>query len=93
MNPYAPDETMSGMEFVMVELPKFKPDTYSQKRMAVLWLRFLTVVNDEMEVAPEGLEENPEIRDALSLIQRSQYSESQMSHYNEFWDIISNEVT
>jgi predicted transposase/invertase (TIGR01784 family) len=37
------DEVIKGLEFVMIELPKFRAETWTDRRMAVLWLRFLCV--------------------------------------------------
>jgi hypothetical protein len=40
------EEVIDGLEFVLVELEKFKPSKWVDRKMAVLWLRFLS----EMEM-------------------------------------------
>ena len=37
-------QKLDGLEFVFVELPKFKAQSVVEKKMAVLWLRFLTEI-------------------------------------------------
>ena len=34
------------LQLVFIELPKFKPQSFAEKRMAVLWLKFLTEIDD-----------------------------------------------
>ncbi len=34
------NERLEGLEFIFVELPKFKPETIAHKKMMILWLRF-----------------------------------------------------
>ena len=43
------DRIIEGLRFVFVELPKFKPQTIAEKKMAVLWLRFLTEIDEATE--------------------------------------------
>ena len=46
------EEKIEGLEFVLVELPKFKPATLGQERLQVLWLRFMTEINEQLEQTP-----------------------------------------
>ena len=41
-------ETLKGLEFVFIELPKFKAENTTGKRMQALWLRFLNEVGEEV---------------------------------------------
>ena len=34
------DEVINGLQLVFIELPKFQPQTFSEIKMQVLWLRF-----------------------------------------------------
>ena len=54
-------EVIEGLRFIFIELPKFTPDNYQGKKMQVLWLRYLTEINEKTREAPEELMENPEI--------------------------------
>ena len=87
------NEQLKGLEFVFIELPKFKAQTYSEKRMQVLWLRFLTEVNEELQTVPTELFENYEINKALETVQTSAFTKGELESYNKYWDSIRSEVT
>ena len=73
-------------------LPKFKPHSFHDKKMKVLWLRYLTEI-DETRKAPEELLANPETRKALDIIEESAYTDAQMAGYDHFWEAVSWERT
>ena len=85
------DRIIEGLRFVFVELPKFKPQNIAEKKMAVLWLRFLTEISEATEEAPAELLENEETRKALSIVEKSAMSEGQLYAYEQFWDAVVNE--
>jgi predicted transposase/invertase (TIGR01784 family) len=85
------DRIIEGLRFVFIELPKFKPVTIKQKKMAVLWLRFLTEINAKTEEAPAELLENPDTAKALKILERSAYTEGQLIAYDRFWDAVYRE--
>ena len=85
------DRIIEGLRFVFVELPKFKPQSIAEKKMAVLWLRFLTEISEATEEAPVELLENEETRKALSIVEKSSMSEGQLYAYEQFWDAVVNE--
>ena len=85
------DRIIEGLRFVFVELPKFKPQTIAEKKMAVLWLRFLTEIDENTEEAPADLLENPETCQALQILEKSAYDEVQLNSYEYFWDAVINE--
>ena len=85
------DRIIEGLRFVFVELPKFKPQSIAEKKMAVLWLRFLTEISEATEEAPAELLENEETRKALSIVEKSAMSEGQLYAYEQFWDAVANE--
>lgn len=87
------DKVIDGLHLVFVELPKFTPHTYSEKRMQVLWLRYLTEINDRTREVPKELMANPEVRKAVSQIEESAYTDAQLIGYDKFWDTISVERT
>ncbi len=85
------DEVIKGLEFVMVELEKFKPGKWVDRKMAVLWLRFLKETKDmSQEVSPDLLE-NAEIRKALDICQESAFTDDELEIYDRYWDYISTE--
>ena len=79
------DRIIEGLRFVYVELPKFKPKTIAEKKMAVLWLRFLTEINLATETAPAELLENELTSKALSIVEKSAMSEAQLNAYERYW--------
>ena len=87
------EKVINGLHLVFVELPKFTPHTYSEKKMQVLWLRYLTEINEETREVPAELLANPDIRKAVSQIEESAFTKAQLYSYEKFWDIISVEKT
>jgi predicted transposase/invertase (TIGR01784 family) len=86
------DEVIEGLEFVMVELPKFKISTMTEKKMAVLWLRFLNEIEEEKYIEPaKELMENEHIRKAISLCEEGAFSPAELYAYDKYWDIIRTE--
>lgn len=84
-----PERSLDYLRFVFVELPKFKPRNIMEKKMAVLWLRFLTEINEDTQEAPAELLENEDIRKALSIVEKSAMSEAQLYAYERFWDEVN----
>jgi predicted transposase/invertase (TIGR01784 family) len=82
---------IDGMEFVLVELPKFKAEKWADRKMAVLWLRFLKEVEEDLRVVPEEFKENDDIRRALEICEEGAFTEAELAAYDKYWDIISSE--
>ena len=85
------DRIIEGLRFVFVELPKFKPQTIKERKMAVLWLRFLTEINKGTREAPKELLENPETGKALKILEKSAYTEGELYAYERYWDYVNYE--
>ena len=85
------DRRIEGLRFIFIELPKFKPKTIQEKKMAVLWLRFLTEINVRTTEAPAELLENPDTAKALKILEKSAYTEAQLIAYDRFWDAVYRE--
>ena len=86
-------EIIDGLQLVFIELPKFTPQTMGEKKMQVLWLRFLTEINAHTLEAPAELLENPEVSQALSIVEEAAYTPAEMRAYNKFWDNVSTQKT
>ena len=91
LNVAHPERSIDYLRFVFVELPKFQPRNIMEKKMAVLWLRFLTEINEKTDEVPAELLENEETRKALSIIEKSAMSEGQLYAYEKFWDAVVTE--
>lgn len=87
------DKIIDGLQLIFVELPKFTPHTYSEKRMQVLWLRFLTEIDENTREVPEELLANAEVKKAVTALEESAFTDAQLAGYEKFWDIISVEKT
>ena len=86
-----PECSLDYLRFVFVELPKFKPRNVMEKKMAVLWLRFLTEISEDTDEVPAELLENAEISKALSIVEKAAMTESQLYAYERFWDAVNRE--
>jgi predicted transposase/invertase (TIGR01784 family) len=79
---------IDGLHLTFVELPKFKPQTLVDKKMMVLWLRFLTEIDEQtLEAAPELIADD-NIKQALDLVEQSAFTEAQLEAYDKFWDAV-----
>ena len=85
------DRHIEGLRFVFVELPKFKPQSIAGKKMAVLWLRFLTEIAEDTVEAPVELLENRDTSKALSIVEKSAMTEGQLYAYERFWLAVTDE--
>jgi predicted transposase/invertase (TIGR01784 family) len=81
-----PDKVLTGLEFVFVEIPKFKLESTSDKRMAVMWMRFLSEVGCNTQPLDPELENNPHIRSALQLLEVAGFTEAELEQYHQRLD-------
>jgi len=88
------DEIITGLEFILVELTdKFRPETISDRKLMVLWFRFLKEVGEEMTELPVEMQENEYIRQAAELCQRGAYTPEELARYDGYWDAVRIEKT
>lgn len=80
------DKVIEGLHIVFIELPKFKPRNYGEKKMMVLWLRFLTEINADTETAPAELVEDPLVGKAVALVEESAMSKEDLYLYEKSLD-------
>ena len=87
------DEVIHGLEFVLVELPKFCPQSWEHRKLATLWLRFLNEVGENLNSLPQELEANEEIRQAAELCREAAFTPDELAIYEAYWDAIRIEKT
>ena len=87
------NEILKGLQFVFIELPKFKPDSIKEKKLMVLWLRFLKEIDEKTEQIPEGLSDEPLIKEAIELSRTAAFNKAELDVYDRFWDIVSTQRT
>ena len=80
------NEIIDGLHFTFVELPKFHAHSIKEKKMAVLWLRFLTEIDEQTKEVPQELLDNPETSKALKTVEESAISKDELLAYEDFWD-------
>ncbi|MDR3197102.1 MAG: Rpn family recombination-promoting nuclease/putative transposase [Planctomycetaceae bacterium] len=87
------EKRIDGLEFVFVELPKFKPSNLAEKKLYDLWLTFLTGIKDNSEQVPSELLEEATTREAVKYLEVSSYTENELRAFDRYWDTISTERT
>jgi predicted transposase/invertase (TIGR01784 family) len=96
---HAHDDTkvIDGLQLVFVEIPKFKLKKFAEKKILVLWLRYLSEIENGQDMLDEQLLKElnsvPEIAQALELSKESAYSKEQLAAYDKYWDNIRTERT
>ena len=86
-------KVIEDLHFTFIELPKFTPHSITDKRMMVLWLRFLTEINEETKEVPADLLDEPEIGQAIKELEVFDFTEVELRVYDKFWDSVSVERT
>ena len=86
-------KVIEDLHFTFIELPKFTPHSIADKRMMVLWLRFLTEINSNTKEVPADLLNDPEIGKAVEELEISGFSDAELWAYDKFWDSVSVERT
>ena len=87
------NKVIEGLHFTFIELPKFTPQSISDKRMMVLWLRFLTEINANTQEVPSDLLRDPEIGKAVEELKISGFTDAELRAYDKFWDSVRVEKT
>ncbi len=87
------NEPINGLEFVFVELQKFKSKNITDKKLQVLWLRFLTEINEQADNIDADLLSNPEIKQAVNFVHEASLNKEEKALYDKNWDRISSEKT
>ena len=81
----------SDREAHISDIYEFTPKNYGDKKMQVLWLRYLTEIDERTEKVSSDLMDNPEISKAVNQLEESAFTEAQMLGYEKFWDVIRTE--
>jgi predicted transposase/invertase (TIGR01784 family) len=84
---------IKGLEFIFIELPKFKPQNRAEQRLHELWLRFLTEINESTWEAPRELLENSDINEAVKYMEIGAYTKGQLFTYDKVRDSILTECS
>ena len=55
----------------------------------MLWLRYLTEINEKTVEIPKELTANPDINEAITQLRESAFTPAQLLGYEKFWDVVS----
>lgn len=87
------NETLRGLEFVLIELPKFKPETFTEKRMRAKWLKFMSQINENTQSIDPELTQDKDIASALDLVKVAALTREQIEAYHDRADKARIEAT
>ena len=89
-DPKNPSFEIRGLDYILLELPKFNRDTWrlADKKAAVLWLRFLREINHLTENLPRVLKSDKLIRKALKVCRESALTPAERQAYDDYLDSI-----
>jgi predicted transposase/invertase (TIGR01784 family) len=82
----APQRVLKGLEFVLVELPKFKPTDRTGRQMQALWLRFLNEIGQDNQLPDAEMLGNADIAEAIKLMESSKLTRAQLDAYHASLD-------
>lgn len=85
------DERHTDLSMVFIVLPNFKPQNRAVKKMHNLWLKFLTEIDEKTDDADPELLANKETSEALEIVRRSAFTESELLAYDLYWLNVSTE--
>ena len=79
-----PYDRRNDLALIFVELKKYKPADRGSLAIKDLWLRFLTEIDENTEVVDDNMLDNPEISQALGIVERSAYSDADLYKYSDY---------
>ncbi|MCL1945989.1 MAG: Rpn family recombination-promoting nuclease/putative transposase [Chitinivibrionia bacterium] len=82
------EKQIKGLEFVFLELPKYKPKDCAAQDYFDLWLRFLTEINEKTKSVPDVLLQKKELSDALKCVEESSLTSDELELYDRVLDAI-----
>jgi len=80
------EKQIEGLEFLFLELPKFKLLNRAEKKLHELWMRFLTEINENTKKVPKELLDNELIHEAVEYMEKAAYTKEQLEVYDK-WKI------
>ena len=93
VNVQKPASEIKDLQLIFVELPKFKTQNYNQKKLQILWLRFMSELDQTTTAVASELLAIPEIKEAVGITEQAAYSPAELDAYDRFWDAVSTEKT
>ena len=86
-----PNRRIEGIQMIFIELPKFNSKNYNDKKLTILWLRYLSEINKLITMLDQKMSLPEEILQAIELTKESYYTPQELAAYDRYWDTISTE--
>ena len=86
-------DVIDHLQLIFIELPKFPIQSTIEKKLRLLWLRFLREIDEKTTSVSNDLLAIPEIAQALALAEESAYTPGELTLYESYWDQVSREKT
>ena len=86
-------DIIDHLQLVFIELPKFPVHLPKEKKLRVLWLRFLREIDEKTTTVSKELLAVPEIAQAIELSEESAFTPAELETYQSYWDQVSREKT
>lgn len=86
-------DIIDHLQLIFIELPKFPIQSHAEKKLRLLWLRFLREIDEKTKQVSEDLLAIPEIAEAVRLSEESAYTPGELNVYQTYWDSVSCERT
>jgi hypothetical protein len=85
-------DVIEHLQLIFIELPKFPVHSPDEKKLRLLWLRFLREIDEKTKTVSEELLEVPEIAKAVELAEESAYTPGELAYYESYWDQVCDEI-
>ena len=86
-------DVIDYLQLIFIELPKFPAQSLDEKKLRLLWLRFLREVDEKTRTVSHDLLEVEEIAQAVALTEEAAYTPQELDLYDSYWDQVSREKT
>ena len=87
------NDLIEHLQLIFIELPKFPIQSSEEKKLRLLWLRFLREIDEKTTTVSQDLLEVPEIAQAIEFAEESAYTPGELNLYESYWDQVSREKT
>ena len=87
------NDVIDHLQLIFIELPKFPVHSPDEKKLRLLWLRFLREIDENTKIVSQELLDIPEISQAIELAEESAYTKGELEVYEGYWDSVRREKT
>jgi predicted transposase/invertase (TIGR01784 family) len=84
INKAHPTDIHRDISLIFIELQKYKPADKGSKAIKDLWLKFLTEIDENTVEVEQVMLDNPEISQALNIVERSAYTDADIYVYEDY---------